>query len=960
MKNRLLHLVVALLLTSTALAIRPRLVPFNFPQKDGTTISVLKHGDGHLAFYSTLDGKILTPGDDGSLYYARIENGRIVPTDRLAHNAELRSADEQAYVASQALDGRAAAVQRAAAPRRAMHPKAIASSTPDGLGQYGKSGMGAVSSIGEYTIPVIMVQFKDKKFRTATTPEKLTRYLNDEGYSEEAQCVGSVRDYFRDQSGGMFVPTFEVVATVTLDNNVSYYGGNITDRNSEYYGYDKGLAEDNYFVVESVKKAVAAGVDFSKFEVDGNVPLVSIFYAGYGEATGSPSGGAANTLWPCEWDIDETIAGTHFNSYFVGNELDNTDKLMGMGVFCHEFGHALGLPDFYCTDYSYDTAPVGEWSIMDMGAYVNDSRAPIGYTAYERSYLGWIDLPELTAEQAVTLGKFGTDALPSACRIKASTTENFVLSNHQPGKWYPARFGSGLMVMRIAYNATNWEWNDLNNTQSKQRIKLITADGNTPSYYSSSQKSLWGNGVDKQETWTQLSGTKLNKPIYKVTKNADGTIGFNYLSETIAEKDTLSLKEDDVFTATDGTAYRYAGNHEVWFHGKAKAEAATTSPERVVIPAETAYGETPLTVVGIDKEALSGDEAVTYLYIGSNVREIAAGALDGMSALATIDVDEANNMLMSVDGVLLTRGEVYPEPFPTQEARRRAAQTRTATFDFAANPWGLPASSNAAKDAGNLTEPLVVDDVTLSFTNGSTATRLWDAATGTELRFYRNGGSITFSVPEGQQITSITFNATKFNVEASTGTLTDSQWTGEAESVTFTATNTTCLVSVALTVSTNEPTPVELLRYPVAREGTAYDVPGGIAAIADRAFEDSHLEQIFLPSSLTWIGHRGLSIPTLKQLWVNSTTPCNAAEDAFDGIDFANCQIVIATDEDDNAYRDATGWSNFFAPETSITLPQADRNTNAGILYDLQGRQVRGTLRGGVYVGSNGQKTMIR
>ncbi|MBR1446365.1 MAG: hypothetical protein IJ586_04700, partial [Alloprevotella sp.] len=77
MKNRLVHLVIALLLTSTALAIRPRLVPFNFPQKDGSTISVLKHGDGHLAFYSTLDGKILTQGDDGSLYYARLESGRI-------------------------------------------------------------------------------------------------------------------------------------------------------------------------------------------------------------------------------------------------------------------------------------------------------------------------------------------------------------------------------------------------------------------------------------------------------------------------------------------------------------------------------------------------------------------------------------------------------------------------------------------------------------------------------------------------------------------------------------------------------------------------------------------------------------------------------------------------------------------------------------------------------------------
>ena len=78
---------------------------------------------------------------------------------------------------------------------------------------------------------------------------------------------------------------------------------------------------------------------------------------------------------------------------------------MGMGVFCHEFGHALGLPDFYNTDPAVTLSrnPFGYWSIMDAGPYVNNANAPIGYTAYERSYLGWLKLKELTSPQTVKL-----------------------------------------------------------------------------------------------------------------------------------------------------------------------------------------------------------------------------------------------------------------------------------------------------------------------------------------------------------------------------------------------------------------------------------------------------------------------------------------------------------------------------------------------------------------------------
>ena len=521
---------LTLMLLSLALqveAIRPRHIAFPVAQSDGTQVMVYKNGDGHLAFYTTLDNWVVVKNEQGDLCYAVLnKDGNLEASTIIAHNEADRSAYETAYVETKALQPGNATVKKKVQRRGAPKHRACYASTEDGLGKYGQSGMGAVNSIGEYTIPVIMVQFKDLKFKSTTTQAKMTRYYNEEGYNDEDLCVGSVRDYFKSQSRKMFVPTFDIVATVTLDKGYADYGGNI--KSGEYKDYDLGLAEDNFFVVEAVKKAVAKGVDFSKYAVNDSVPLVSILYAGPGEATEDYNGD--DYIWPCEFDIDEDIEGVHFNSYFVGNELYYDGSLMGMGVFCHEFGHALGLPDFYCTDNSYSNDDaLSNWSIMDTGSYVKDSRAPIGYNAYERSYLGWLDIPELTEEGDVTLANINAETGNPAVLIRNSQKEYFILENRQPGTWYPDDMGSGLLLTRFVYNSYEWNENTLNNTKRKKRAMVITADG-AKLFYSGSQSNLYGNGKKNITSLPLYNGSKLTtKPVYNITKNEDRTITFSYL-----------------------------------------------------------------------------------------------------------------------------------------------------------------------------------------------------------------------------------------------------------------------------------------------------------------------------------------------------------------------------------------------------------------------------------------------
>lgn len=100
--------------------------------------------------------------------------------------------------------------------------------------------------------------------------------------------TGSARDYFIDQSSGVFTPEFDVVGPIKLSHNMNYYGAN------NHAGQDAHPAK-------MIKEAceLAAGdfnVDFSKYDYDndGFVDFVYVIYASYAESYGASS----NTIWP--------------------------------------------------------------------------------------------------------------------------------------------------------------------------------------------------------------------------------------------------------------------------------------------------------------------------------------------------------------------------------------------------------------------------------------------------------------------------------------------------------------------------------------------------------------------------------------------------------------------------------------------------------------------------------------
>lgn len=331
---------------------------------------------------------------------------------------------------------------------------------------------------------VILVEFSDLSF--VTPRANFDSLLNQVGYSDNG-ATGSAKDYFRDASNGQYVPHFDVFGPYKLDREMSYYGEN------DFSGLD---IHPDQMVVDAVAKLDSAeDINFADYDTDGNgfIDNIFIYYAGYGENEGAPE----YTIWPHAWEvIDKYVEGSlvydgkKIKGYACTSELRGSSGTMmcGIGTFCHEFGHVLGLPDFYVTDYSSSHKTLGDWDIMDAGAYLNDGNTPPTYSAHERFYLGW-----LTPELLNVAGEYELKELQESNRAYMVTesgehnldggnpdsTVYYLLENRQKIGWDAYLPGHGLMITKINYNENNWLNNVPNNNKDKQGCDLIEADGIT-------------------------------------------------------------------------------------------------------------------------------------------------------------------------------------------------------------------------------------------------------------------------------------------------------------------------------------------------------------------------------------------------------------------------------------------------------------------------------------------------
>ena len=529
----------------TAMAVPAKPGWHTIKQSDGTILKIQAVGNAFNHALLTSDGLTVAQGCDGDYYYTSSLTGL---TAVRAHESDERSSSENAFVTAQ----RGNLVPTYKSYRHAPQGKpkfSVGGSNED----YG------VPAIGSRRIPIILVEFQDKKFNN-TRQDIINAMLTGNE---------SVGQYFRDQSNNVYQPDFDVYGIYTLSQNREYYGGHQDGNN------DKGVG---YMVTEACQLAAADGVSFKPYDTNGDdyCDVVIVIFAGVGEAQAYYNHPEA--VWPCNWYLSAaSYYGMGGNGAFrpntgdpmvdmfaVFNELhgsdDNGTIVDGIGTFAHEFGHCLGLPDFYDTGGS-DHYGMGDWDIMCLGCYNNDGFTPAGYSAYEKVFMGWIDYITPAPGTYYTLPIFNQKnaATDKALCITSDLNQNefFVIENRRKQGWDRYAPGEGIMITHVIYNADRW-WANTPNNNDIQLMSLMNADNSWS--YDDEYTDLWPQSGKTEFTDSSSPAAKLHmnargrivsnagylgKPVTEMVINEDGTASFWYMKGS-ATNPTISVTSDAI------------------------------------------------------------------------------------------------------------------------------------------------------------------------------------------------------------------------------------------------------------------------------------------------------------------------------------------------------------------------------------------------------------------------------
>lgn len=470
----ILSLSIVLMIGFPANAVRAISEPIEITQKDGSSISLIAHGDENGFTTFTTDGIPVVKNAVGIYEYADPKNG-FIPSGVKATSKEFRSSSNKEWLSTNSYPAKIPMLKKTA--RKV--------SVNDNNGYLRISNY---PTIGRPKALVVLVEFADCSF--STMDDAYSYYdgmLNEHGFTYKNGANGSARDFYNYSSAGLFDPEFVVVGPVKLSKTVADYGADLDDK----------LDPNAWQMITEACMAIDSEVNFEDFDTDndGYVDSIYFFYAGFGEAD-SLKGDAIwphNGLLKDNWGVDLKLDGKIINNYACSNEIRfNSAPLwlpVGIGTFVHEFGHVLGLADHYDTKYSSGRTGVEDWDTMAAASYSNNQNTPPAFSAYERAALGWMQLQSVECDAPGILSVAPlTDIEPKALKVEAGGSEArefFVIERRDNIDWDSSLPAHGCLVWRIAEDPELWSSNTINIDPENQYIDIIEADGseNKGTYY---------------------------------------------------------------------------------------------------------------------------------------------------------------------------------------------------------------------------------------------------------------------------------------------------------------------------------------------------------------------------------------------------------------------------------------------------------------------------------------------
>ena len=505
----------------------------NITLADGTVVKAELVGDEHLTYWRTADGACY----------------RQTPSAGVFSKVEL-SALQSEYDAVVA--------------QKAAREKAILESARTSMPVKKVEGS---KFQGKKKCLVILANFADTKFKPEHTLDLYKQIINGENYSDETLGFkGSVRDYFKAQSGGQFEIDFDVVGPVDLPKGYAGYGKN------DASGRDQ-TALVYPMVEDAVNLAKDQVTDWKQYDWDGDglVEEVFVLYAGHGQATYPQD---PDLVWPHKSAIDPmTVAdGVKVSVYACSCELGATEAIDGIGAFCHEFSHCMALKDHY--DINGRGYGTGFWDIMCFGCYNGNSFLPAEYNSYEKMFCGWKEPIVLNAEPQKIEGMKALAAGGDTYIFYNDGNENeyYMLENRQKTGWDAALPGEGLIVLHVDYSKGAWEDNQVNYNAARQRMTVIPADNTLGSTDEDKAGDAWPyQGNNSLTNYSRPACTVynantdgtgyMNKYLLNITQNADGTISFEYTTKSATKQDK---PEGALLYETFDNCSGIGGNDGIW------------------------------------------------------------------------------------------------------------------------------------------------------------------------------------------------------------------------------------------------------------------------------------------------------------------------------------------------------------------------------------------------------------
>jgi len=324
-----------------------------------------------------------------------------------------------------------------------------------------------------YKVCVILIEFTDQ----AHNPSYTQAYYQNLLFSTNNPL--SLRHYYLDASYGAVDLVGDVYGWYTSSHTMDYYGTdtgypNIDDYNTAVYN-----------LAREACNLANGDINYANYDIEpdpytyGIVDHLIIIHAGAGqESSADPINDPSNLIWSHRWAIQNPylILDNHYCLTYTMQAESSP-----MGVFAHEFGHDIGLPDLYDDVYPPQWDGVGDWGLMGSGSWGGTPQGsrPVHPTAWCKIQLGWITVDTIRYEDDLSITTFGLQ--PAGCCYKLdmldgsghSTGEYFLLVNRRRvGNFETSIPGEGLLIWHVDEN------NPDNGDPTDPLIKLEEADGN--------------------------------------------------------------------------------------------------------------------------------------------------------------------------------------------------------------------------------------------------------------------------------------------------------------------------------------------------------------------------------------------------------------------------------------------------------------------------------------------------